>query len=246
MMSPFVHHVLQCFKHLWGLRPGLSTMILAVPPEASSNHMRIRAPWIWIFAAVGRYLGHIGGLCWCMFQKFHILSMSNLPRTRSYILAAEVRELCLLVESLSGWWFHPLWQIFVSWDHSSQYMGKKKCSKMFQNVPNHQPAIKITLKSQQESHWSSIKSQAPSHQSFHRRHGHGLCRADQLYRGVCGHPVVDHVVRGGGTGRWRMVMGRATWWQGRTSGSWWEYGNVWWFLKSWQIPKWPWTMGFNT
>lgn len=41
MMKPFVHHVLQCFA---SLRPGLSTMILAVPPEASWNHMRIRAP----------------------------------------------------------------------------------------------------------------------------------------------------------------------------------------------------------
>ena len=28
----------------------------------------------------------------------------------------------------SGWWFQPLWEIFVSWDYYSQYM-EKKCSK---------------------------------------------------------------------------------------------------------------------
>ena len=29
----------------------------------------------------------------------------------------------------SGWWFQPLWKILVNWDHYSQYMEKKKCSK---------------------------------------------------------------------------------------------------------------------
>jgi hypothetical protein len=33
----------------------------------------------------------------------------------------------------TGWWFHPLWEILVIWDHYSQY-GKIK------HVPNHQAA----------------------------------------------------------------------------------------------------------
>ena len=31
--------------------------------------------------------------------------------------------------NVSGWWFQPLWKILVSWDHYSQYMENKKCSK---------------------------------------------------------------------------------------------------------------------
>ena len=32
---------------------------------------------------------------------------------------------------ITGWWFQPLWKIFVNWDNYSQYMEK--------SVPNHQP-----------------------------------------------------------------------------------------------------------
>ena len=33
-------------------------------------------------------------------------------------------------KSLAGWWFQPIWKIWVKWDYYSQYMGKS---------PNHQP-----------------------------------------------------------------------------------------------------------
>ena len=29
----------------------------------------------------------------------------------------------------AGWWFQPLWKILVSWDHYSQCMENRKCSK---------------------------------------------------------------------------------------------------------------------
>ena len=38
----------------------------------------------------------------------------------------------ILWQSVTGWWFQPLWKILLGWDDYSLYMGNK-------NVPNHQP-----------------------------------------------------------------------------------------------------------
>ena len=48
----------------------------------------------------------------------------------------ELRYLWGALRTITGWWFQPLWTIFVSWVYYSQYMEKNK------SVPNHQPVMK--------------------------------------------------------------------------------------------------------
>ena len=46
-----------------------------------------------------------------------------------------VQKILGLKQSISGWWFEPLWKISVNWDDYSQYMENRKWQ------PNHQPDI---------------------------------------------------------------------------------------------------------
>ena len=38
-------------------------------------------------------------------------------------MATQAMVMCV-VQNLAGWWFQPLWKIFVNWDDYSQYMQK--------------------------------------------------------------------------------------------------------------------------
>ena len=55
-------------------------------------------------------------------------------------IALPIQSILASIPFFSGWWFHPLWKILVSWDDYSQYMGKSKsCSS------HHQPTLAVQI-----------------------------------------------------------------------------------------------------
>ena len=62
---------------------------------------------------------------------------SSLCRSLQRHAEGNQRFCCDFGARYPGWWFQPLWKIWVNWDDYSQLNGKIK------NVPNHQPVTSL-------------------------------------------------------------------------------------------------------
>ena len=70
-------------------------------------------------------------VCWPLLTYRWNCTPKHGPRKVAWSAKSTDDDLLVGKNSVSGWWFEPLWKILVNWDDYSQYMGTQK---MFQTT----------------------------------------------------------------------------------------------------------------
>ena len=101
-------------------------------PKVFWNKCRVKAALHWSIQSKSNQSRPIIllGDSWAILDPWDTKEDRGQPWTSDH--SNEVIDLVRLT-SKSGWWFQPLWKIWVSWDDYSQYMESHKI-----HVPNHQ------------------------------------------------------------------------------------------------------------